>query len=82
MSNTSTNCLLRFWADFNDTEGDDNDLIWVSLADFVSTGAVVVNALLELYDFEGNTCLAFVVRHEGVGVVCKLDLSSWTSPNP
>ncbi|MGH2771910.1 MAG: hypothetical protein ACRDIU_02050 [Actinomycetota bacterium] len=67
--------MRRLWADFNEIEGDE---IWTSIAK-ADQGAVSPKKGegVELWDYEGNTCHARVLKVEGSVVTLTLDRSTW-----
>lgn len=78
---TTTFTRIRFWADFAAVEY--RDRIWVSMRDAEPTFSVpAVGELVDLYDFEGNRCIATVVELDETGAVCQIVLDSWVYQPP
>lgn len=67
--------VSSLWVDFNETH--DDDLLWTSLRNSPAGLAPEPGDWVSLYDDDGATCQATVVRLDGPIVYCKIDWSTW-----
>ncbi len=71
--------LTRLWAEFADIDGG---RLWVSLRWASGDEIPAVADRVELYDGDGNTCLAEVEQVDEWGILARLDLATWKSIRP
>jgi len=68
---------MRLKADFNEVE---DDHIWVSLRGVTTLGAnLSPGASVELYDNDGDSCLARITESREASITCRIDWKSWRS---
>jgi len=67
---------IRLWADFNELS---DTKIWTSLrrAGFLPQGRPSIGEWVELWDYDGDTCLAVVRSIEHPIVHLEVDLDTW-----
>jgi hypothetical protein len=68
--------LIRLWADFNELS---DTKIWTSLrrAGFLPEGRPSIGEWVELWDYDGDTCLGMVTSIEYPIVHLEVDLDTW-----
>lgn len=69
---------IVLWVDFNSLEGD--DLLTTTLRYATGPRRPIEGEWVRVTDSDGNSCLACVVRVEGILVEVKPEWSTWTSP--
>ena len=70
---------MRLETDFNEVY--DGDYVWLSLRHVADprSGALAPGDWVELFDEDGDACLAQVTDRQGVILTCKIDWSTWRS---